>query len=88
MSTDCIQDTGSAGKRCVQTEPWVIAPLVDAGVPLDQVRELVFRLAFDDVLRQGSGTVGDLGEIVADQPPAVRTAWAQVIGRMLAVEFA
>ena len=72
----------------MQTQPWVLAPLMDAGVPLEQVRELVFRLAFDDVLRDGRGTVADLGELVADQPPAVRTAWAQVIGRMLALEFA
>jgi hypothetical protein len=72
----------------VQTEPWVLAPLMDAGVPLDQVRELVFRLAFYDVVQEGAGTVADLGELVADQPPAVRTAWAQVIGRMLALEFA
>lgn len=69
----------------MQTEPWVLQPMMDAGVPLEQVRELVFRLAFDDVLGEGSG---DFGELVADQPPAVRTAWAQVIGRMLAVEFA
>jgi hypothetical protein len=69
-------------------QQWIVQPLVDAGVPPERVRELVFRLAFDDVVREGRGTVAGLGEVVADQPPAVRAAWAQVIGRILAVEFA
>ena len=87
MSMSCIQDDGPPRSPGVQQQ-WIVQPLVDAGVQPERVRELVFRLAFDDVVREGSGTVTDLGELVADQPPAVRAAWAQVIGRMLAVELA
>jgi hypothetical protein len=69
------------------TPQWIVEPLLDAGVPLDRVRELVFRLAFDDVVGEGRGGVSRFEDLVADQPVAVRTAWAHVIGRMLALQL-
>ncbi len=71
-----------------EEQQWVVQPLLDAGVGLPQVCELVFDLAFDDIVTAGRGTVADLGDRVADRPPEVRAAWAQVITRMLLLELA
>ncbi len=58
---------------------WLIEPLLDAGMTLEEIRTLVVRLACEDdaVLR-----------LVADQPPRVRAAWHETIGRMLATDDA
>ncbi|HLM03752.1 MAG TPA: hypothetical protein VK402_01035 [Blastococcus sp.] len=64
---------------------WVLQPLVDAGLTLEQVRDLVFRLAFDDVVHGESGSVGNVQRLVEDHAPEVRDAWAQMIGRMPAL---
>jgi hypothetical protein len=64
---------------------WVLQPLVDAGLTAEQVRDLVFRLAFDDVVHGEQGTVGGVHAVVRDQPAEVQDAWAQVVGRMLAL---
>jgi hypothetical protein len=69
-------------------EQWVVQPLVDAGVELEQIRALVFHLAFEDMVTEGRRTLASLGDPVADQPPQVRAAWAQMIGRMLLVDLA
>jgi hypothetical protein len=68
-------------------EQWVVQPLVDAGVELDQIRALVFHLAFEDIVTEGRGTLASSSDLVADQPPEVQAAWAQMIGRMLVVEL-
>ena len=59
---------------------WIIEPLLDAGLELEQIRVLLFRLAFEAI-------VGDcatvLTALVGDQPPAVQAAWRHAIGRMI-----
>ncbi len=75
---------GSSGR---DQQQWVVQPLLDAGLDLEQVRELVFHLAFDDIVTAGRGTTSSLAALVADRPPEVRTAWVHVIGRMLLVEL-
>ena len=64
-------------------QQWVIQPLIDAGLGAEEVRTLIFRLAFDAIVCEGSPPGTDVTSVVADQPPAVRTAWLKVIGRML-----
>jgi hypothetical protein len=86
-----IQDGRGLRRPVVESrarEQWVVQPLVDAGVELEQIRALVFHLAFEDLVTQGRRTLAGLGDPVADQPPQVRAAWAQMIGRMLLVDLA
>ena len=64
---------------------WLIQPLLAAGVELEQIRVLVFRLAFETVTSGGRDTVMGASSVVSDQPPEVQAAWATVIGRMIAV---
>jgi hypothetical protein len=71
-----------------EAQQWVVQPLLDAGVELPQVCELVFQLAFDGIATAGRATVAGLGDLVADRPPEVRSAWAQMISRMLLLELA
>jgi hypothetical protein len=59
---------------------WMIEPLIDAGLGLDEIRELVCRLAFETLLSVGPAALIDL---VEDQPPEVQAAWWQAIGRMI-----
>jgi hypothetical protein len=63
----------------------IIEPLVDAGLELEQVRDLLFRLAFDAIVREGGATVSCLTDVVRDQPPEVQAAWMRVVGRMIAL---
>ena len=58
----------------------MIEPLLDAGLDLDEIRELIFRLAFESIA--GVGTTA-LINLVGDRPPAVQAAWRQAIGRMI-----
>ena len=62
---------------------WVVQPLLDAGLPADQVDELVFRLAFQATVSDGAV---DAEVLVADRPAPVRDAWRLVIGRMLTLD--
>lgn len=67
-----------------EQQRWIIAPLVDAGLDVEQITGLVFRLGFEAVV--GEGRVGDLGELVRDLPPEAQAAWLQAVGRMLGVQ--
>jgi hypothetical protein len=64
-------------------QQWVIQPLIDAGLGAEEVRTLIFRLAFDAIVGEGSPPGTDVTSVVADQPAAVKTAWLRVIGRMI-----
>ncbi len=59
---------------------WIIEPLLEAGLDLEQIRVLLFRLAFDAIVGEGDTA---LTALVGDQPPAVQTAWRHAIGRMI-----
>ena len=73
--------------RTPQQEHWILQPLIDAGLELDQIRTLVFRLAFEGIVTEGRGTLAAVRGLVAGEPPAVQAAWAETIGRMIAVEL-
>lgn len=61
----------------------IIEPLVDAGLQLEQIRDLLFRLAFEAVVSEGDATVACVTTVVHDQPAEVQAAWMHVIGRMI-----
>jgi hypothetical protein len=61
----------------------VIEPLADAGLEREQIRDLLFRLAFDAIVSEDGMTLPSLTDVVRDQPPEVQAAWLRVIGRMI-----
>jgi hypothetical protein len=66
---------------------WVVQPLLDAGVHLEEIRDLVFGLAFTDVVSEGRDTLAALTGLVADRPGPVRLAWAQTIARLQVLQL-
>ncbi len=58
----------------------MIEPLLDAGLDLEQIRTLLYRLAFEAMVGDAAA---DPTEVVGDQPPAVQAAWRHAIGRMI-----
>jgi hypothetical protein len=62
---------------------WIIEPLIEAGLDLDEVRDLIFRLGFEAIVSEGADTVGSVQGVVSDQPADVQAAWTEVIGRMI-----
>ena len=64
---------------------WVIRPLIDAGLGLDRIRDLLFRLGFEAIVSEGRDTAAQVTSAVSDQPPHVRAAWTEVIDRMISL---
>jgi hypothetical protein len=62
---------------------WIVQPLLDAGLDLDEIRALVFRLGFETIADADPGAPADLMSLVVDQPARVRAAWAEMIDRMV-----
>jgi hypothetical protein len=69
----------------LQQHEWVIRPLIDAGLGLDRIRDLLFRLGFEAIVSEGRGTAAQVTTMVRDQPAHVRAAWTEVIDRMIAL---
>ncbi|WP_299953326.1 hypothetical protein [uncultured Modestobacter sp.] len=64
----------------------MVQPLIDAGLDLDEIGQLVFRLAFTAIVTEGCGALTSLTELVADRSAEVQEAWCQVITRMLVLD--
>ena len=64
---------------------WLIEPLLAAGLEPEEVRTLVFRLAFDALVAGDAGTTWSVARLVEDQPVHVQAAWVQTIDRMITV---
>ena len=62
---------------------WILQPLVDAGLPSQTITDLLFRLSFDALARDGD-LDGGACAVVVGQPPAVRAAWVETLSRMIA----
>ena len=62
---------------------WVIEPLLEAGLTVEQVEVLVLRLGFEAVVGVGRGTVAGVQTVVAAESPQVQAAWAVTVGRMI-----
>ncbi|WP_097185278.1 hypothetical protein [Blastococcus haudaquaticus] len=69
-----------------QQHEWVIRPLLDAGVGLDHIRDLLFRLGFEAIVSEGRGTAAQVSTLVSDQPGHVQAAWTEVIDRMISLD--
>ncbi|MFQ1003770.1 hypothetical protein [Modestobacter sp. SSW1-42] len=65
---------------------WVIEPLLEAGLSVDQIEVLVFRLGFEAVVSEGRGTVAGVHTVVAAESPEVQAAWAATVGRMIELD--
>ena len=65
---------------------WVVQPLLDAGLELEQIRVLVFRLAFEGIVGEERGGPAGLRDLVADHPAEVQAAWVETIGRLMVLE--
>jgi hypothetical protein len=65
---------------------WVIEPLLAAGLTVDRIEVLVFRLGFEAVVSEGHGTAADVHSVVAAEPAEVQAAWAATIGRMIELD--
>ncbi len=66
---------------------WVIRPLIDAGLGVDRIRDLLFRLGFEAIVSEGQTTLASVTNVARDQSDEVRAAWTEVVGRMLAVRW-
>ncbi len=62
---------------------WILQPLVDAGLPSQTITDLLFRLCFEAVARNGDLDVG-VRAVVDGQPTAVQAAWVETLSRMIA----
>jgi hypothetical protein len=61
---------------------WVIQPLLDAGLAVDDVGTLLVRVTFD-CLVGGRTDLSDVSAFLGEQPPLVRAAWNETVNRML-----
>jgi hypothetical protein len=78
------------GVATVAREPALrlIEPLLRAGMDLGEIRTRLTRLAFDCIVEPGPAALSSAARMVEDQPPEVRRAWAETVGRMLELEDA
>ncbi|MGY1663939.1 hypothetical protein ACI78Q_22135 [Geodermatophilus sp. SYSU D00705] len=64
---------------------WIIQPLLDAGLELEEICELVFRLSFEILVNEGPSALADLRNVVEGQPGDIQAAWVRTIDRMITV---
>ena len=62
---------------------WLVQPLVDAGLPLEEISALVSRLGFEAVVGRRQGLDDLVLGIVGDLPRDVRAAWVETVSRMI-----
>jgi hypothetical protein len=60
-----------------------IQPLLDAGLHVDEIRDLLFRVSFACLATAGQCDVSDATAFLGPQPAAVRAAWIETVDRML-----
>jgi hypothetical protein len=65
-------------------ELWIIQPLLDAGLELDEVRDLLFHISFQCLMGTGRSEP-DAIALLGGRPPEVRAAWIETVARMLGV---
>lgn len=62
---------------------WILQPLVAAGLPPQTITDLLFRLSFESLARDGAADDGARA-VVDGHPPAVQAAWVETLSRMIA----
>jgi hypothetical protein len=74
----------SSGVEGNESQPqWIVAPLLGAGLDLDEVRTLLFRVSFECLVTRGRLDVWDVSAFLDQHPAAVRAAWIETVDRML-----
>jgi hypothetical protein len=61
----------------------IIQPLLEAGLDLDEVRTLLFRVGFECLVTEGTCDLSDPTAFLGPQPAVVRAAWLETVDRML-----
>ena len=67
---------------------WVVESLLHAGLDLDRIKGIVFRMGFEGIVAEYRGTPASITAVVRDQPVEVQRAWHAVIVRLLALQEA
>lgn len=62
---------------------WIVQPLLEAGLPPEEIRDLVVRLGFEAVVCDGRRIDARVRDLVDEHPPDVRGAWVETITRMI-----
>ena len=62
---------------------WLVQPLLEARLPLEEIEDLVCRLGFEAVVCDGRTFDTRAGELVSDRPAEIRAAWVETIDRMI-----
>jgi hypothetical protein len=66
-----------------EQQQWLIEPLLDVGLDLEEIRSLVFRLGFEAIVCAERGASAGVHQLVGDQPLHVQAAWARMVDRMV-----
>jgi hypothetical protein len=62
---------------------WIIEPLLEAGLDIEEVRTLLTRVSFESVVTDGLSDVSDATVFLGFRSPAVQAAWIETVDRML-----
>jgi hypothetical protein len=65
---------------------WAVQPLLDAGLGLDEVRELVFRLAFEAVVTGTGGALPGRADALEGRSAELGRAWHRTLLRLALVD--
>ena len=61
----------------------LVQPLLDAGLPLEEICELVTRLGFEAVVGDSRGLDERVLDLAGGHPGHVRAAWVETVRRMI-----
>ena len=62
---------------------WIVAPLLGAGLAVDDVGTLLLRATFEFLIAGRRCDLSDVSTLLGRQPYAVRAAWVETVDRML-----
>lgn len=66
-------------------ELWIIQPLLEVGLGLDEVCELLFLVSFRSMANPERCDVLDATEFLGHRSASVRAAWIETVDRMLGI---
>jgi hypothetical protein len=71
----------------IRLSRWVTQPLLNAGMTVAELENLgIIRVAFEAIIKGGTGTVPDVLALASDQSPRVQAAWKVSLWRYLRVQ--
>lgn len=63
-------------------QEWIVQPLLHTGLPVDELRAMLFEVAFAGVVG-GRELDASLRAVVAGRPAVVQAAWMETVDRMI-----